>query len=82
MKRTVTMIEWKCDFKGRQGKACIATSTSYDKLDTPNGWTSFDGAMQEASGGGPATFDLCPKHSTTFDNMFKVHRDIDDEDQE
>lgn len=65
---------WSCDFKG-----CKAHATSFDERDTPDGWTTFDGAMQEPSGGGPAAFDLCSKHSAKFHRTYHVHCDIDEE---
>lgn len=76
MKQPIESYLWSCDFK-----ECRVLTTSREERDTPEGWTSFSGALQNAHGGGPASFDLCPKHSTSFERTYKIHRDIDDEEE-
>lgn len=72
-KQQVTNYLWTCDHKN-----CKAKTTSFEYRDTPPGWTTFDGAMQHPSGGGPAYFDLCAKHAAQFHKVYTVHDDQDD----
>lgn len=75
MKQEVSSILWTCDHNN-----CKEKATSYDKYETPPGWTSFTGAMQTPSGGGPATLDLCTKHANVLHKTYSIHTDIDEDD--
>ena len=75
MKQQVTQTLWTCDYH-----KCKTHITSYDDRDTPPGWTTISGAMQNSSGGGPAEFDLCPRHTKTFHTTYTVHTDLEEDD--